>query len=184
MRVFSTLTMATLVALAAIAPALATPPPGTMLGGTIEESINTSNAYVGEPVQIDNVSSPGARISGATMSGRVTRVVRAGQGRPAQLGITLTTLTLASGERYAIDGVVTAMATTSKPNTLKEVAGAVGGMVVGNILGKVIFHTGVGGLLGAAGGYLLARNNRQNISLPNGAGVTVKLLSSRRQARP
>jgi uncharacterized membrane protein YebE (DUF533 family) len=118
------------------------------------------------------------------MYGTVTRVVRPGQGRNAQVQMTFTRLVMPSGATYAIDGVVTGAQVQTKNNALKEVGGAVAGMIVGNIIGKTIFHaaTGIGGFLGAAGGYLIAKNNRANVSVPQGSAVRVTLRSVRRQA--
>lgn len=182
MRIFRSAAVAAALFLTGSALALATPPPGTQLTGTIVQTINTGSAYVGEPVQITNVSAPGARIYGATMSGRVTNVVHAGQGRTAKLRIAFDRLTLRSGEHYTVAGVVTGLKANTKNNTLKEAAGTVGGMIVGNIVGKTVFHSGGGGLLGAAGGFLLAKNNRQNMTVPAGSTVKVRLASARRQA--
>lgn len=182
MRILNKLGLATLIVAITTATALATPPPGTELTGTIQQTINTANAYVGEPVQLTNVRAPGANIHDATMSGTVTKVVRAGQGRAAQLRITLDRLTLGTGESYRVDGVVTGIKAVTKNNTVKEVAGAVAGMIVGNIIGKTVFHTNIGGLAGAAGGYLLAKNNRENMIVSSGSTVQVKLVTARRQA--
>jgi hypothetical protein len=182
MRIFPPVVLAMAAFFAAGQAALATPPPGTQLTGTIVQTLNTGSAYVGEPVQITNVSAPGAHIYGATMSGRVTNVVRAGQGRAAKLRIAFDRLTLRSGEHYTVAGVVTGLSTNTKNNTVKEAAGTIGGMIVGNIVGKTIFHSGGGGLLGAAGGFLLAKNNRQNMTVPAGTAVTVRLASASRQA--
>jgi hypothetical protein len=78
--------------------------------------------------------------------------------------------------------VVTGWQATTKNNTLKEVAGAVGGLIVGNVLGKWIFHgASGGGLVGAAGGYLAAKNSRQNMVVSAGSRVQVQLVSARRQ---
>jgi hypothetical protein len=74
------------------------------------------------------------------------------------------------------------MQANTKSNALKEVGGAVAGMLVGNMIGKTIFHTGIGGLLGAAGGFLIAKNNHQNVVVPAGTAVRVTLRSARRQA--
>lgn len=184
MRILSILGAAVLGVLLSGQAALATPPPGTRLTGTIQETVNTGNAYVGEPIVLRNVSSPGARVYGGTMFGHVTRVVRAGQGRPAQLQITLDKLVLRSGETYKVYGVVTGMTANTKSNALKEAAGAVGGLIIGNIIGKTIFHAGGGGLVGAAGGYILAKNNRENMTVPAGSNVSVLLSTARRQAGP
>lgn len=164
--------------------ASAAPYAGAQYAGVITTSVSTSNAYIGEPVTLSNVASEDGSVKGAKMYGTVTRVTRAGQGTPAHLQMTFTKLVLPSGATYAIDGVVTGMQAQTKNNALKEIGGAVAGMIVGNIIGKTIFHasTGIGGFLGAAGGFLVAKNNRENMSVPAGSGVRVTLRSVRRQA--
>jgi hypothetical protein len=163
--------------------ALATPVSGTRLNGTISQSIDSKSATVGEPVTLTNVTSTsGTVIRGARMYGTVTNVVRAGQGRPAKLEMRFTRLTLASGATYAVSGLVTGMQANTKNNALKEAAGAVGGMIIGNIVGKSVLHTNLGGLAGAAGGFLIAKNNRQNLTVSRGSTVSVELTAARRQA--
>jgi hypothetical protein len=176
---------ATLVSILMLAQvAVAAPYAGQQLAGTITTSVSTSNAYVGQPVTLQNVSSEDGSVHGGTMYGTVTRVVRAGQGRPAQLQMTFHRLVLPSGATYAVTGVVTGMQAKTKNNALKEVGGAVAGMIVGNIIGKTIFHasTGIGGFLGAAGGYLIAKNNKENMTVGQGTAVRVQLRTARRQA--
>lgn len=156
---------------------------GETVAGTMNQSLNTGNAYVGESVSASNVRSGNGSIGGATLYGHVAAVQRAGMGRPAKLRIIFTQLRLANGTTYGIDGVVTAMNTNTKSNVGREAIGAVGGMIAGNILGKTIFHSGMGGLLGAAGGFLIAHNDRQNMAVPAGSAVRVDLRSARLQAR-
>jgi len=164
--------------------ASAAPYAGAQYAGTITTSVDSGSASVGQAVTLRNVTSEDGSVRGATMYGRVTRVIRAGQGRPAQLQMTFTRLVLPSGASYAINGVVTGMQAQTKNNALKEVGGAVAGMIVGNIIGKTIFHasSGIGGFLGAAGGYLIAKNNRENVTVPQGSAVRVTLRTVRRQA--
>jgi hypothetical protein len=178
------LTAAMLVAsVLAITPiASAAPVAGTQYAGTITKSVDSGSAYVGEPVTITHVSSEAGDVAGATMTGTVTKVVKAGQGRPAQLQMTFTRLRLRDGSTYAIDGVVTGMQANTKNNALKEAGGALAGMLVGNMIGKTIFHASGGGFLGAVGGFLVAKNSRQNMSVPAGSTVRVTLRSARRQA--
>lgn len=164
--------------------AAAQPAPGTTLNGTIQQSLDTKSAEVGQPVTLTSVSSSNGSgaIVGARLAGEVTKVVRAGQGRTAQLQIRFTRLRLADGAIYDVDGVVTGMKASTKNNALKEVGGALGGLIVGNVLGKAVGVNG-GGLVGAAGGFLLAKNSKENMSVPAGSVVTVQLQSARRQAR-
>lgn len=160
----------------------AAPYAGAQYAGTVTTTVNSKTAYVGQPVTLTNVSSQSGDVTGATMYGTVTRVVRAGQGRPAELQMSFSRLRLRSGTTYAVNGVVTGMQSNTQNNTLKEVGGAVAGMVVGNMLMKTIFHASGGGFLGAAGGYLIARNNRSDMTVPAGSAVRVTLRTVRRQA--
>src|SRR5579872_648759 len=163
--------------------ASAAPYAGAQYAGTITTSVNSGSAYAGQPVTLSNVTSEDGSVKGARMYGTVTRVVKAGQGKTASLQMTFTKLVLSSGTTYAIDGVVTGMQAQTKSNALKEAGGAVAGTIVGNIIGKTIFHTSMGGLLGAAGGYLVAKNNRENVTVPSGSAVRVTLRTVRQQSR-
>lgn len=152
---------------------------GAQYSGRLNKSVSTANAYVGEPIALTGVRTANGT---GTMYGTITQVVRAGQGRPAQLKMSFTRLVMNSGASYSINGVVTGMQANTKNNALKEAGGAVAGMIAGNIIGKTVFHTGLGGFLGAVGGYLIAKNNKQNMTVPAGSVVKVQLRSVRRQA--
>ncbi|HEY0615019.1 MAG TPA: hypothetical protein VGC96_10280 [Candidatus Elarobacter sp.] len=155
--------------------------PGTNLNGTIDQTVDSKNAVIGQQVTISNVASTDHNINGATMYGHVCDVQSASQGRPGKVQVCLDKLRTRSGNSYALDGRVVGAQVNTKSNVGNEVAGAVGGMIVGNILGKKI-GTNAGGLLGAAGGYMYAKNARQNVTIPSGTPVTVQVLSARRQA--
>lgn len=179
---FTAIAAATAIALGT-QTALAAPYPGTQLNGTITSDLNSKNAYIGEPVVLTNVTSAdgSGRIVGARLYGTVTKAVRAGQGRPGEIDMTFTRLRLASGTTYAVSGQVTGMKVNTKNNALKEAGGALAGMLVGNLIGKVIFHMSGAGFLGAAGGFLIAKNNRQDVSVPQGSVVGVRLNVVRQQ---
>jgi hypothetical protein len=155
--------------------------PGTTLSGTINQSLSSNTATVGEPFTMSNVRSSDGSVTGATIYGHVASVQKAGQGTPGRVRLGFDRLVTRGGASYAIDARATDVKVQTKSNALKEAGGAVAGMVVGNILGKAI-GTNVGGLLGAAGGYIVAHNNRQNVTVPSGSAVTVQVLSARRQA--
>ncbi|HEY5350767.1 MAG TPA: hypothetical protein VIJ64_13565 [Candidatus Lustribacter sp.] len=159
---------------------------GTLLNGTIDNNYSSNHAYVGERVELSNVTNNdgSGSVVGGRLYGAVVAVQAAGQGRPGKIRFRFTRLVTRSGAVYAVDTRVTQMRANTKNNTLKEVGGALGGMIVGNMLGKTIFHTGAGGLLGAAGGFLLAKNNKENVNVTAGSVVQVEVLSvSRRQSR-
>ncbi|HTU69800.1 MAG TPA: hypothetical protein VMF11_05720 [Candidatus Baltobacteraceae bacterium] len=159
---------------------------GTLLNGTIDGNFSSNHAYIGEPVTVSNVTNDdgSGSVVGGRLYGYVAEVQPAGQGRPGKIRFHFTKLVTRRGVVYAIDSRVTGVKVQTKNNALKEVGGALGGMLVGNAIGKMLFHVGGFGLLGAAGGFLLAKNNRQNVNVPAGSIVQVQLLSvTRRQAR-
>lgn len=155
---------------------------GMTLHGTMTQTLDSKSAQVGQTVTLSNVSSSGGSITGATMYGHVTSVQRAGQGRPGKITIAFDRLNTANGNSYAVQGQVTNLQVQTKSNALKEAGGAVAGMLVGNYLGKVI-GVNWGGLVGATGGFFLAKNNRENVTVPQGTVVSVRLTEvTRRQA--
>jgi hypothetical protein len=163
--------------------ALAQPPTaGMLLTGTLGSTIDTKNAYAGEDVALNNVSSSDGSIRDATLTGTVTSVQRAGQGQPGKIQLRFDTLRMADGQSYSVDTTVTQMQSQTKNNILKEAGGALAGMLVGNAVTKTLFGIAGGGLIGAAGGFLIAKNNRQDVTIPANSTVTVQVVGRRRQA--
>jgi hypothetical protein len=159
---------------------------GTLLNGTIDNNYSSNHAYVGQSVSLSNVTNDdgSGTVTGGRLYGTVVEVQKAGQGRPGKIAFHFNRLVTRSGAVYAVDGHVTEMKANTKNNTLKEAGGALAGMLVGNAIGKSLFHLGGGGIVGAAGGFLLAKNNHQDINVSAGSIVQVELTSvTRRQAR-
>ncbi|MBV8582341.1 MAG: hypothetical protein JO225_09615 [Candidatus Eremiobacteraeota bacterium] len=179
-RKFPTLLTAAALALAPLV-ASAQVSPGTNLVGSMSQSIDSKSAVIGQQVVVSNVHSLDNNITGATMYGHVCDVQAASQGRAAKLQICMDKLNTRSGHTYYLDGRVVGAQVNTKSNAVNEAGGAVAGMIVGNILGKKL-GTNVGGLLGAAGGYLYAKNAKQNVTIPANSTVTVQVLRARRQA--
>ncbi len=154
---------------------------GTILVGNLDQSLDSKSVQVGQRFTMSNVHTQDNNINGATMYGHVSDVQRAGQGRTAKIELAFDKLHTRSGNSYALSGRAQNVQANTKNNTLKEVGGAVAGMIVGNVLGKMV-HTNVGGLLGAGGGYILAKNSKENITIPQSSTVTVQVTSARRQS--
>jgi hypothetical protein len=176
---------AALVAALAFAPALASAAitPGTSLVGNMDQSISSSNAQVGERFTMSNVHSQSNDIHGATLYGHVSSVTKPSQGRNATIQLAFDKLHTLAGNSYAIVGSATQVQTNTKSNALKEAGGAVAGAVVGSLIFRTILHSNVGVPLGAAGGYLAAKNNRAGIEIPQNAVVTMQVESAHYQAR-
>jgi hypothetical protein len=165
------------------APVPPAPPPaqGRVLTGLIAGSLDSKSAQPGQPVTLENVASNDGAIAHATLLGHVTDVTSAGQGRTAQVRMHFDKLRLADGSERPIDGVVVSVQMKTKNNAAKEIGGALLGMLAGNAIGKTLGING-GGIAGAAGGFLIAKNDRENVVIPADSAVTVQLVNPRRQA--
>ena len=164
------------------APSRAHFPAGTELVGSLDASLDSKSAFVGEQVVLTNISSPSGPLDGAILTGQVTDVTHAGQGRTAQVLVHFDTLRSADGTMSSIDGIVVSMKVKTKSNVAKEVGGALLGMLAGNAIGKTLFGVSGGGIAGAIGGYMIAKDNRSDVVIPANTDVTVRLVESRRQA--
>lgn len=157
--------------------------PGTTLHGVLQTGLDSKDAYVGEPVSLVNVASDDGQIADARLLGTVTDVTRPGQGRNAQIRMHFDTLQYSDGTQQPVDGVVESMNVQTKSNAGKEALGALAGMLIGNAVGKTLLGSGFsgGGLIGAAGGFFVAKDNRSNVTIPQGSTITVGLQRERRQ---
>jgi hypothetical protein len=159
---------------------------GSLLNGTITDNYSSNHAYVGQSVVLTNVTSDdgSGSVVGGKLYGHVSEVQPAGQGRPGKIAFRFVTLVLRNGATYSVDGYVTQMQVQTKNNAAKEAGGALAGMLIGNAIGKTLFHSSLGGVVGATGGFLLAKNNHQNVNVDAGTVVQVQLNSVvRRQSR-
>ena len=183
-RSLSFMSAAALTASLALLPAIAGAQitPGTDLVGNMDQSLSSNHAQVGQRFTMSNVHSQNNNIHDATLYGHVVSVQAAGQGTPGKIELAVDKVRTSTGNSYAVDGRATQVQTNTKSNATKEVAGAVGGMIVGNILGKMV-GTNLGGALGAGGGYVLAKNNKENIEIPPNAVVTFQVLKAYKQKR-
>jgi hypothetical protein len=175
-RTLTALAVAVMLAVAPIA-ALAQLTPGTILTGSFDQNLSSNHAYVGEPVTISNAHSDNNDINGAKVYGHVSSVQPAGQGRPGQITFAFDRVVTRSGNTYSIQSYTTNVDVQTKSNAGKELGGAAAGALVGGLLGH-----GIGALIGAAGGAVVAKNNRQNVLVPQGSTISIRVVRSRRQS--
>jgi hypothetical protein len=185
MRLRTTITALIALVIATTVAANAALTQGSLLDGTIDGNYSSNHAYAGQSVTLSNVTSDDG--SGGVRNGRlygyVSEVQKAGQGKPGKIAFRFTRLVTGGGATYTIDSRVTQVNVQTKNNAGKEAGGALAGMLVGNAIGKTLFGGSAGGAIGAAGGFLLAKNNRQDVNVTAGSYVQVELLSvSRRQS--
>jgi hypothetical protein len=153
---------------------------GTELVGNLDQSLDSGSAQVGQRFTMHNVHSQDNNIHDAVIYGHVAQVQHAGQGTPGKIELAFDKLRTSTGASYALSARATNVQVNTKNNALKEVGGALAGMIVGNVLGKWV-GTNIGGIIGAGGGYMYAKNNRQNVTVPQNAVVTMQVLRAYRQ---
>ncbi len=151
--------------------------PGTELTGTIDRELNTKNAQVGEKFLLTNLNSHAYDINGATAYGHVVAVTSGGQGRKAQIKLTIDKINTRSGNIYKVTGHVTDVKANTKSNAGREAGATAAGALVGGLIG------GWAAVIGGASGFLIAKNAHQNITVPQGSLVTFQLDSARRQTQ-
>jgi len=181
-RTLTAFIAAALIGFTGVAASAQSVSPGTSLNGTITQDLSSKDAQVGQPVTFTNVTSSNGSgaVGGATMYGHVTDVTRAGQGKRPQISVGFDKIVYSNGHTQGITGVVTSAKENTKSNVVREVGGTVLGNIVGNIAAKKL-GLPLGGLLGAAGGFLYAKNYKENVTIPQNSIVTVRVTTARRQ---
>ncbi len=154
-------------------------PSQTVINGTLEQTISSRTAQVGDPFVLDvHRAVSGRRPALHRRQGlrphRDRRPRRRHQeGLASQLAFDR--LTLQDGTTAALQGQVLSLdAQGNKANsTAKTIVGGVVGQIVGNYIGKHI-GTNVGGAVGAIGGAIYAANTGQNITIGQGSQVVAQ----------
>lgn len=152
---------------------------GAQLNARMNTTLDTAHAHVGDPFTMSVVPpypSGNPAFQGAIISGEVTSVTPAGQGRKASLGVQFDYLRLADGSTVNIAASMTEdQRKNETKNGARVVLTTLGGMLLGNALGKTLFHIGGGGVIGAAGGLLYGVNQKANFQVPSGSNVLITI---------
>jgi len=173
----------------AASAAVLTIPAGTQINVTLDNTLNSGTAQVGDGFTAHvQAPLPDPALSGAVISGQVVQVQRAGQGTKPAIGLQFNTIQLYDGTSAPIEGyLVSAQQRSQQKSGARVVATTLGGMLVGNAIGKTVFGSAstMGSWLGALSGFLIGQNYQANIQIPQYAPMVVQLnqnLSIRRQA--
>ncbi|MBV9148553.1 MAG: hypothetical protein JO024_01705 [Candidatus Eremiobacteraeota bacterium] len=187
-RVVACAALLALLPIAAWAATL-TIPAGTQINVTLDNTINSGTAQVGDGFTAHvQAPLPDPSLAGAVISGQVVQVQRAGQGTKPAIGLQFNTIQLYDGTQAPIEGyLVSAQQRNQQKSGARVVATTLGGMLVGNAIGKTVFGSAstMGSWLGALSGFLIGQNYQANIQIPQNAPMVVQLnqnLSIRRQA--
>jgi hypothetical protein len=152
---------------------------GDTVNATMDQQLDSSTAHVGDHFTMTVVPpypEGASSLAGAKINGEVIKVTTAGQGRNPELYLAFNSVTLANGTSYPMNAEMTSGATQNKLKNGGHVAlTTIGGMIAGNIIGKTIFHTNVGGAIGAASGFLVGYNKKSDLVVKQGSKVTLTL---------
>jgi hypothetical protein len=192
---YARLTLATALAIAmtigiASAQSYATLTSGSQINAIMDQQLDSGTANVGDPFSMHVVApypQNDDRYAGASISGHVLQVVRAGRGTNPTLQLGIDRMTLHDGTTVDLPAQVTTAGTKQQNKNGAQVAlSTIGGMILGNVIGKTVFHTGGGGIVGAAGGFLYGLNKKANVTLPAQAAMQLTLthdVTVRRQSQ-
>jgi hypothetical protein len=154
---------------------------GTMVTSHMNGTIDSGSAHAGDKFSMTAMAPyPNNKsvYSGAQLYGHVTRVVSAGQGQNPVLEFAIDRIVLADG-RIANVRMVLQTQQTQRHNNIGNVAlTAAAGMIVGNMVGKSLFKSNLGGAAGLIAGALYANNKRTNVSMRQGSVVVMQMLQT------
>ena len=157
-----------------------TVPAGMGLNATLNNQLDTKHSYAGQPFSVSVVApypNGVSALSGANVYGHVGTVTPGGRGRNPELSLVLDKIKFSNGSSSSIGGAVTKVDPKSnKPGRI--LVGTVGGMLVGNWVGKALFGGSAGGAIGATTGFLLSSNNKKDFQVPAGSTVGIQLTRS------
>jgi len=162
---------------------------GTQINAIMDEQLDSGTTQAGDQFSMHVVApypSDDDAYAGAQITGHVLKVVPAGRGTNPELQLGIDRMILRDGTSVDLPAQVTTAGTKQQSKNGAQVAlSTIGGMILGNVIGKTVLHTGGGGIIGAAGGFLYGINKKANVTLPAQAPMQLTLthdVTVRRQA--
>jgi len=153
-------------------------PAGTNVFATLQQTLDTRSARVGDAVimtvtGIVPADAPdAAALQGATIRGHVQQAFAATPTKKAYIGIAFDTITFADGRTFPYPAKIVALQKKKSVNAVQAAGEVLAGMVVGNMLFKSV-GSPAGGAVGAMGGVVYASQMSENFKIP--ASSTVKM---------
>jgi hypothetical protein len=151
---------------------------GSMVTSKINQTIDSGSAHAGDKFTM-TMTSPypngNGAYSSALLYGHVVQAVSAGQGRNAVLTFAVDRLVMSNGRQGAVSMKLQSQETQRHNNMSNVAMTAVAGMLVGNMIGKTVFKSNLGGAAGLIAGALYANNTRTNVSLRQGSVVVTEV---------
>jgi len=154
---------------------------GNMVTSRMNSTIDSGSAHVGDKFSMTLLtpypSNNGVYANGQ-LYGHVTSVTTAGQGRNPVLAFNIDRIVLTNGRHANVSMFVQSQETQRHNNMANVAITALGGMFVGNMIGKTVFKSSLGGPAGLIAGVLYASNKKTNVSLRQGSVVVTEVRKS------
>jgi type IV secretory pathway VirB10-like protein len=166
------------------APLVVNVPAGTVMEVEILEGLSSQTSEPGDIFRArvaSDVSSDGAVgiPAGSEILGVVTEAVPLGKvGGQARLGLKFTDLVLPNGRTVPIDASLVQQGSNETRRDAATIGGAAaGGAILGRVLSKKDRSKGtvIGAIIGAAAGAVLASRNGEEVVIPEGTKIDLKL---------
>ena len=151
---------------------------GNMVTSKINSTIDSGSAHAGDKFSLTVLTpypSNNTTYTNAQLYGHVTRVISAGQGQNPVLEFGIDRIVLANGRQANVSMLLQSQETQRHNNVGNVAVTAVGGMIIGNMLGKSLFKSNLGGAAGLIAGALYANNKKTNVSLRQGSVVVTEV---------
>jgi hypothetical protein len=166
------------------APLVVNVPAGTVMEVELLEGLSSQTSEAGDIFRArvaSNVASDGAVgiPAGSEILGVVTEAVPLGKvGGRARLGLKFTDLVLPNGRTVPIDASLVQQGANETRKDAATIGGAAaGGAILGRVLSKKDRSRGavIGAIIGAAAGAVLASRNGEEVVIPEGTRLDLKL---------
>lgn len=160
-------------------------PAGTTFYGKIDPTVGTKVSHDGQTftlTETDTFLHKNAALHGAVIDGHVENVAAAGPMRKPAMTLVFDDIRMPDGTKAPIDVKLASMhAFEPKSHRLRTLGMMLGGAIVGH---EAASHTGRhhGGLMGAAGGYVLSQTLKTDILVRAGTVIELKFVSDAKAA--
>lgn len=151
---------------------------GNMVTSRMNQTIDSGSARSGDKFSLTVLTpypSNNGVYNNAQLYGHVTHVIAAGQGQNPVLEFGIDRIVLANGRRADVSMLLQSQETQRHNNIGNVALTAAGAMIIGNMIGKSLFKTKLGGPIGLIAGALYANNKRTNVSLRQGSVVVTEV---------
>ena len=149
---------------------------GTVYSGKLQQEISSKTSKDGDTFQLQSAGGSG-QLAGSSIEGHLANVQAAGLAKKPGMTIVFDDLLLSDGTKVPVNvQLLSAGDFDAKSHHMRTIGMMVGGAIAGHMAAHA---TGKhhGGLMGAAGGYMLSQEMKTDIDVKPGTVVRVKFLS-------